>query len=44
MQCLMLLELSDLKLVSKMFSEFVKYNVRFKKISKLVSNISIEVL
>ena len=32
MQCLMLLELFDLKMVSKMFNGLVKHNVRFKKV------------
>ena len=44
MQCLMLLELSDLKMVSKMFNELVKHTVRFEKILRLMNSICDEFL
>ena len=44
MQCLMLLELFDLKMFSKMFNGLVKHNVRFKKVLKLINSICDEFL
>ena len=39
MQCLMLLELCNVKNVSKMFSDLVNCNIRHKKVSNLMNSI-----
>lgn len=39
MQCLMFLEFSNMKNVSKMFSDLVNCNIRHKKVSNLMNSI-----